>query len=85
MSGDPEIPRDDILQLGNIGLGLLDNGEYPVGMHNQPPAGRCQRHPSPTPLDQRNSDFILQLGDLLGNGRGRNAERIGNRGHRLTA
>lgn len=69
LGGDPEISGDDILQLGNIGLGFLDDGEYPVGMHNEPLAGRCQRHPSPAPLDERNADFVLQLGDLLGNGR----------------
>jgi hypothetical protein len=54
-------------------------------MHNEPLAGRCQRHPSPAPLDEGNADFVFQLGDLLGHGRRGNAERISNRCHRLAA
>ncbi|MBA8834251.1 hypothetical protein M2311_004171 [Rhizobium leguminosarum] len=69
LGGDPQVAGDDVLQLGNIGFGFLDDGEYPVGMQDEPLAGRCQHHPSPAPLDERDSRFVLQLGDLLRNGR----------------
>ncbi|GLR56532.1 hypothetical protein GCM10007919_12560 [Rhizobium indigoferae] len=47
MGGDPQVAGDDFLQLGNIGFGFLDDGEYPVGMQDEPLAGRVSITPRP--------------------------------------
>ncbi len=36
LGGDPQVAGDDVLQLGNIGFGFLDDGEYPIGMQDEP-------------------------------------------------
>ena len=80
--GQRDPSGDLVTQRGQISLGRLELGQEGVGVGHEE-AGRGGQPDAPAgPLGQLHPDLPFEGGELLGNGRGRVAQRGGGRGDR---
>ena len=77
----PQLSCHDELHLGDVGLGLFQDGRELLDVRDEPLAGRRQQHAAPAPLDELDLQLVLKLSDLLGHRGRRDAQRVGNRRH----
>ena len=75
----PAAQAGDRLELG---LGLGELGEDPLGVAHDRLAGVGQPHPARAALDEHGAGLALERGDLLGDGGLRERERVGGGGER---
>jgi len=80
--GHPQRARHGPTHGRHVRLGLVQHGEQPIGVRHQQLACRRQTHASALAFDELNADFLLELGNLLRHGRGRQEQRFGHRRHR---
>ena len=80
--GDPAAPRDAPGGGGELGLGEPGALEQRIRVAHQDERGVGQPHAAPGRLEQRQPRLALEHGELLGDGRGRELERVGDRGDR---
>ena len=74
--------RAALADAGGDALGLQRRG---VGVGGQLAAGLAQRHAARLALEQRDAQFVFQLGDLAAHGRGRHVLGGGRGGDRAAA
>ena len=65
---------------GELGLGRLELGQHTLGAPDEQPRGGSQGHAPSLALEQRHADLALEGRQVLGDGGGRVAERLGRGG-----
>ena len=67
---------------GELGLGRLELGQHALGAPDEQPCGGGEGHAPSLALEQCHADLALEGGQMLGDGGGRVAERLGGGGDR---
>ena len=67
---------------GELGLGRLELGQHALGAPDEQPRGGGEGHAPSLALEQCHPDLALERGQVLGDGGGRVAERLGRGGDR---
>ena len=80
--GDPGPAGHAPRRRGQLGLRQLRALEQGAGVADEDQRGVGEPHAAPGRLEQRHSRLALQHGELLGDGGGRELERVGHRGDR---
>ena len=80
--GDPPPPGDAARGRGQLGLRELGPLEQRLGVADEDERGVGQPDPSAGPLEQRQPGLALEHRELLGDGRRRELQRVGDRGDR---
>ena len=80
--GDPPAPRDRAGGSGQVALRALGAVEQRLGVPHQHVRRVGQPHPAARRLQQRHARLALQHGQLLGDRRRGELQRVGHRGHR---
>ncbi|GIH80193.1 hypothetical protein Plo01_66220 [Planobispora longispora] len=79
---DPDGPAQVRPGGGQLGRGLLQPFQYGLRVPDQRDPRRGERHPAAGPLQQRHPGLPLQGGELLGDRRRSEHQRLGHRGDR---
>ena len=80
--GDARQPGDAAGGCGELGLGELGALEQDLGVADEDDRGVGQAHAAACPLQQRHARLALEHRELLGDGRGRELQRVGHGGDR---
>ncbi len=76
-AGEPHLAHDPAPLGLDVGLGHLDLGEDPGGVLGEQHPGVGEAHAPPVLREQPLPDLALQLGQLLGDGGGRDVQPVG--------
>ena len=75
------VPRD----LVDLRFDPRDRLQHVVGGFDEQPPRRSQQHPPPGPDEERRAQLVLELAQLVADGRLRDVQQIGSAGHAFGA
>jgi hypothetical protein len=79
---DANRPGQPVPRAGEVGCRLLQPPQHVFGVPHQRLRGRGERHPAAGAFQQRNPGLPFERAQLLGDGGGRVAQRVGHGGDR---
>ena len=79
-AGDPHRADEPVRVGGDVGGGGLELREHDVGVADEHLGRAGQPHAAAVALDDGLADLALERGELLGDGGGREVQRVGGRG-----